>query len=256
MRRASPRAGASARATRREEPRRARTGTSRRDAMSSKDAPSDARFDALTNLLDAESEDVVRELLDDGCRAWCDELREGNDARAERLVKNARKIKEKLRLESDEEAVACANACEALVRECVWRGSANEASGSGERWTTHERLNALLRERVARRADKWRIKASEAANASATTYVDFDWVVRAVASANAGSSASAATCRAALRVSTAGVARDISFDIHPGDVARIARIFRDARDACATFAPSSEPPDAPPTPADAADAGV
>lgn len=224
--------------------------------ISPADAPSDARFDALTNLLDAESTDVVHELLDDGCRAWCDGLRGGNDARAERLVKNARKIKDKLRVESDADAAACASACETLVRECVWRGSASEVGGSDGRWTTHERLNALLLDRVERRVDKWRIKASEAANSRATKYVDFDWVVRAVAGANAGSSASAATCRAALRVETAGVARDVSFDVHPSRVAHIARIFRDARDACARFAPSSEPAraDAPPEDADARDA--
>ena len=61
---------------------------------------------SLRALLDAESADVVRELLDDGCKAWCDDLRAGPSARRARLAKNAAKSAESLRLETHGEAEA------------------------------------------------------------------------------------------------------------------------------------------------------
>ena len=69
-------------------------------------------LDALENLLNAESADVVNDVLDDACKAWCDGAREGEEKRTQRLRKNCEKIKEKLEVESDDEALRTTRACE------------------------------------------------------------------------------------------------------------------------------------------------
>ena len=73
-------------------------------------------LDALENLLNAESADVVNDVLDDACKAWCDGAREGEEKRTQRLRKNCEKIKEKLEVESDDEALRTTRACETVVR--------------------------------------------------------------------------------------------------------------------------------------------
>ena len=77
-------------------------------------------LDALENLLNAESADVVNDVLDDACKAWCDGAREGEEKRTQRLRKNCEKIKEKLEVESDDEALRTTRACETVVRMSVW----------------------------------------------------------------------------------------------------------------------------------------
>lgn len=197
----------------------------------------DAPMDALTNLLDAETADVVHELLDDGCRAWCDDLSAGARARGTRLGKNAKKIKSKLRMSSDADAMRVAEACETYVRECVWRrGRASESGTSEERetrevgWpTTHEKLNALLRARETSRGDKWRDKAEEASRFNETALIDFDWVVRARAGGTRDRES--ARVRLALRCRTAGVDRDVRFEIPRDVLERTTRSLARARDA-------------------------
>ena len=108
-------------------------------------------LDALENLLNAESADVVNDVLDDACKAWCDGAREGEEKRTQRLRKNCEKIKEKLEVESDDEALRTTRACETVVRMSVWALGASggeNASMGFERAVTHEKLRALLVERA------------------------------------------------------------------------------------------------------------
>ena len=138
-------------------------------------------LDALENLLNAESADVVNDVLDDACKAWCDGAREGEEKRTQRLRKNCEKIKEKLEVESDDEALRTTRACETVVRMSVWALGASggeNASMGFERAVTHEKLRALLVERALERRGKWREKITSARAMPVEVLKDFDWCVR------------------------------------------------------------------------------
>jgi hypothetical protein len=219
---------------------------------------------ALRALLDAESADVVRELLDDGCKAWCDGLRAGPSARATRLAKNAAKSAEMLRVEATCEAEACAEACEAFVRRAVWTLGEGERAGTTtgrgtlgfEPGSGHERLDALLVERALERRHKWREKSAAAAAMPGRFLADFDWAVRAATSASKRTTTKGdededddhpdAVCRAAARlvVRDAGVATssivDLHFDVHPRALRRVAASCAAARRAVQTLAPDAD----------------
>ena len=228
---------------------------------------------ALRALLDAESADVVRELLDDGCKAWCDGLRAGPSARATRLAKNAAKSAEMLRVEATCEAEACAEACEAFVRRAVWTLGVGDERAAATTTTTmtgsetlgfepgsgHERLDALLVERALERRHKWREKSASAAAMPGRFLADFDWAVRASTSAFERTTTTTdddddddeddhpdAVCRAAARlvVRDAGVATssvvDLHFDVHPRALRRVAASCAAARRAVETLAPDAD----------------
>lgn len=231
-----------------------------------------ANSSALRALLDAESADVVRELLDDGCKAWCDGLRAGPSARATRLAKNAAKSAEMLRVEATREAGACAEACEAFVRRAVWTlGVGDDCAATTTTTTTgsrtlgfepgsgHERLDALLVERALERRHKWREKSAAAAAMPGRFLADFDWAVRASTSAFERTKTTTdedddddeddhpdAVCRAAARlvVRDAGVATssivDLHFDVHPRALRRVAASCAAARRAVETLAPDAD----------------
>ena len=236
---------------------------------------------ALTNLLDAETPEDVHEMLDDACRALCDGLRDETTASSSsslkmiRLEKNARKIREKLRLTDEADVRATMEACETVVREAVW-------AIAGERPTTspsddgedgkekdddasstkalavesktvvgrvsHDRLRRLLVQRVLHRVDKWRAKVTAAAERPTEVLDAFDWSVRVV-SASSGAAA-AASCAAAARLrlrgeddttSTKHHERILRFDVPRHALDDIVAALGDARDAARRAFPSSEP---------------
>lgn len=237
---------------------------------------------ALTNLLDAETPEDVHEMLDDACRALCDGLRDETSASSSssslkmiRLEKNARKIREKLRLTDEADVRATMEACETVVREAVW-------AIAGERPTTspsddgedgkekdddasstkalavesktvvgrvsHDRLRRLLVQRVLHRVDKWRAKVTAAAERPTEVLDAFDWSVRVV-SASSGAAA-AASCAAAARLrlrgeddttSTKHHERILRFDVPRHALDDIVAALGDARDAARRAFPSSEP---------------
>ena len=235
---------------------------------------------ALTNLLDAETPEDVHEMLDDACRALCDGLRDETTASSSsslkmiRLEKNARKIREKLRLTDEADVRATMEACETVVREAVW-------AIAGERPTTspsddgedgkekdddasstkalavesktvvgrvsHDRLRRLLVQRVLHRVDKWRAKVTAAAERPTEVLDAFDWSVRVV---SASSGAAAASCAAAARLrlrgeddttSTKHHERILRFDVPRHALDDIVAALGDARDAARRAFPSSEP---------------
>ena len=242
---------------------------------------------SLRALLDAESADVVRELLDDGCKAWCDDLRAGPSARRARLAKNAAKSAEALRLETHGEAEACAEACEAFVRRAVWTmgedarpGTTTTSALGFEPGSGHARLDALLVERALERRHKWREKSAAAAAMPGRFLADFDWAVRASTSTSTRRTTPRnddddvdddeddeddeddhpdAVCRAAARlvVRDAGAESssvvDVHFDVLPRALRRVAASCAAARRAAETLAPdsSAEESDAPSTTATA-----
>ncbi len=241
---------------------------------------------SLRALLDAESADVVRELLDDGCKSWCDDLRAGPSARRARLAKNAAKSAEALRLETHGEAEACAEACEAFVRRAVWTMGEDARPGTTTTTTTtsalgfepgsgHARLDALLVERALERRHKWREKSAAAAAMPGRFLADFDWAVRASTTTSTRTTTTRnddddddeddeddhpdAVCRAAARlvVRDAGAESssvvDVRFDIHPRALRRVAASCAAARRAAETRAPdaAAEESDAPSTTATA-----
>lgn len=238
---------------------------------------------ALTNLLDAETPEDVHEMLDDACRALCDGLRDETSSSSSsssslkmlRLEKNARKIREKLRLTDEADVRATMEACETVVREAVW-------AIAGERPTTspsddgedgkekdddasstkalavesktvvgrvsHDRLRRLLVQRVLHRVDKWRAKVTAAAERPTEVLDAFDWSVRVV-SASSGAAA-AASCAAAARLrlrgeddttSTKHHERILRFDVPRHALDDIVAALGDARDAARRAFPSSEP---------------
>jgi len=234
---------------------------------------------SLRALLDAESADVVRELLDDGCKAWCDDLRAGPSARRARLAKNAAKSAEALRLETHGEAEACAEACEAFVRRAVWTMGEDARPGTTTTTTTtsalgfepgsgHARLDALLVERALERRHKWREKSAAAAAMPGRFLADFDWAVRASTSTSTRRTTTRnddddddeeveeeddededdhpdAVCRAAARlvVRDAGAESssvvDVHFDVLPRALRRVAASCAAARRAAETLAPDA-----------------
>ena len=233
---------------------------------------------ALTNLLDAETPEDVHEMLDDACRALCDGLRDETTASSSsslkmiRLEKNARKIREKLRLTDEADVRATMEACETVVREAVW-------AIAGERPTTspsddgedgkekdddasstkalavesktvvgrvsHDRLRRLLVQRVLHRVDKWRAKVTAAAERPTEVLDAFDWSVRVV-SASSGAAA-AASCAAAARLRLRGENdvpstnkhRILRFDVPRHALDDVVAALADARDAARRAFPSS-----------------
>ena len=249
-----------------------------------------ASSSSLRALLDAESADVVRELLDDGCKAWCDDLRAGPSARQTRLAKNAAKGAKALRLETHGEAEACAEACEAFVRRAVWTMGEDARPGTTTTTMTsalgfepgsgHARLDALLVERALERRHKWREKSAAAAAMPGRFLADFDWAVRASTSTSTRRTTTRndddddddvddddededdhpdAVCRAAARlvVRDAGAESssvvDVHFDVLPRALRRVAASCAAARRAAETLAPdaAAEESDAPSTTATA-----
>jgi len=243
---------------------------------------------SLRALLDAESADVVRELLDDGCKSWCDDLRAGPSARRARLAKNAAKSAEALRLETRREAEACAEACEAFVRRAVWTMGEDARPGTTTTMTAtnalgfepgsgHARLDALLVERALERRHKWREKSAAAAAMPGRFLADFDWAVRASTSTSTRRTTTRnddddgddddddeddhpdAVCRAAARlvVRDAGAELSSVVDVHcdvlPRGRRRVAASCAAARRAAETLAPdaTAEESDAPSTTATA-----
>ena len=211
-------------------------------------------LDALENLLNAESADVVNDVLDDACKAWCDGAREGEEKRAQRLRKNCEKIKEKLEVASDDEALRTTRACETVVRMSVWALGASDgerASMGFERAVTHEKLRALLVERALERRGKWREKIASARAMPAEALKDFDWCVRGTTGGVSGASrsasdASASTCRFALRLRRGGApatapARDVRFRVGVDALDVIVGKCADARRAIETLAPAATP---------------
>ena len=211
-------------------------------------------LDALENLLNAESADVVNDVLDDACKAWCDGAREGEEKRTQRLRKNCEKIKEKLKVESDDEALRTTRACETVVRMSVWALGASggeNASMGFERAVTHEKLRALLVERALERRGKWREKITSARAMPVEVLKDFDWCVRgttggAGAATGSISVANAPTCRFALRLrrggaSAAAAARDVHFSVGIDALDVIADKCAEARRAIETLAPGATP---------------
>lgn len=211
-------------------------------------------LDALENLLNAESADVVNDVLDDACKAWCDGAREGEEKRAQRLRKNCEKIKEKLEVASDDEALRTTRACETVVRMSVWALGASDgerASMGFERAVTHEKLRALLVERALERRGKWREKIASARAMPAEALKDFDWCVRGTTGGAGGASrsasdASASTCRFALRLRRGGApaaapARDVRFRVGVDALDVIVGKCADARRAIETLAPAATP---------------
>lgn len=207
------------------------------------------RMTQLVRLLDAESPDVVHEVLDDAAKTWCDALcamRRRRCARAStsggvkgddddddvddnnRSAKRAQrvaKIKQNLRLASDEDASAVLDACEDLVRWCVEnypspslgeaerieRVRASDALASVE----HDKLKTLLATRAVMRCNKWRDKVTSAASMGIRTFRAFDWVVRAPASASAPAPGDARepACYAAARVAESTAASAQTVDV-------------------------------------------
>ena len=211
-------------------------------------------LDALENLLNAESADVVNDVLDDACKAWCDGAREGEEKRAQRLRKNCEKIKEKLEVASDDEALRTTRACETVVRMSVWALGASDgerASMGFERAVTHEKLRALLVERALERRGKWREKIASARAMPAEALKDFDWCVRGTTGGAGGASrsasdASASTCRFALRLRRGGApaaapARDVRFRVGVDALDVIVDKCAEARRAIETLAPAATP---------------
>lgn len=238
---------------------------------------------ALTNLLDAETPEDVHEMLDDACRALCDGLRDETSASSSssslkmiRLEKNARKIREKLRLTDEADVRATMEACETVVREAVWAiagerpttspsddgedgkekdddASSTKAALAVESKTvvgrvSHDRLRRLLVQRVLHRVDKWRAKVTAAAERPTEVLDAFDWSVRVV-SASSGA-AGAASCAAAARLrlrgeddttSTKHHERILRFDVPRHALDDIVAALGDARDAARRAFPSSEP---------------
>ena len=238
---------------------------------------------ALTNLLDAETPEDVHEMLDDACRALCDGLRDETSASSSssslkmiRLEKNARKIREKLRLTDEADVRATMEACETVVREAVWAiagerpttspsddgedgkekdddASSTKAALAVESKTvvgrvSHDRLRRLLVQRVLHRVDKWRAKVTAAAERPTEVLDAFDWSVRVV-SASSGA-AGAASCAAAARLrlrgeddttSTKHHERILRFDVPRHALDDIVAALGDARDAARRAVPASEP---------------
>jgi len=241
---------------------------------------------ALTNLLDAETPEDVYEMLDDACRALCDGLREISTSKTTsttssslkkiRLEKNARKIREKLRLTDDADVRATMEACETVVREAVWAiagersgmppsdddekekddsslasSSSAAASAAVESKTivgrvSHDRLRRLLVERVLHRVDKWRAKVTTAAERPREVLDAFDWSVRVVsASSSSGASSSGASCAAVARLrldgddETTTKHRVLRFDVPRHALDDVVAALGDARDAARRAFPSS-----------------
>lgn len=240
---------------------------------------------ALTNLLDAETPEDVHEMLDDACRALCDGLRETSTTTTSssslkkkkiRLEKNARKIREKLRLTDDADVRATMEACETVVREAVWAIAGDRpttttspsADGGGENEkeaddasalavesktivgrVSHDRLRRLLVQRVLHRVDKWRAKVTAAAERPTEVLDAFDWSVRVV-SASSSASVGAASCAAAARLRLRGADDDVPstdqskhrilrFDVPAHALDDIVAALGDARDAARRAFPSS-----------------
>lgn len=239
---------------------------------------------ALANLLDAQTPEDVHEMLDDACRALCDGLRDETSTSASaslktiRLEKNARKIREKLRLTDDADVRATMEACETVVREAVWaiaghrpatspsddgddekekRDDSSFAEASTKALAvesktvigrvSHDRLRHLLVQRVLYRVDKWRAKVTAAAERPTEVLDAFDWSVRVV-SASSGATG-AASCAAAARLRLRGEddttstkhERILRFDVPRHALDDIVAALGDARDAARRAFPSSEP---------------
>ena len=239
---------------------------------------------ALTNLLDAETPEDVHEMLDDACRALCDGLRETSTSTSTttsssslkkiRLEKNARKIREKLRLTDDADVRATMEACETVVREAVWaiageRPTASPVDGGEDKKeedvdssfarasaldvesktvigrVSHDRLRQLLVQRVLHRVDKWRAKVTAAAERPTEVLDAFDWSVRVVSASS--SSTGAASCAAAARLRLRGENdvpstnkhRILRFDVPRHALDDVVAALADARDAARRAFPSS-----------------
>ena len=242
---------------------------------------------ALTNLLDAETPEDVHEILDDACRALCDGLREtstsssaaaASSLKTIRLEKNARKIREKLRLTDDADVRATMEACETVVREAVWaiageRPTASPVDGGEDEKeedvdssfarasaldvesktvigrVSHDRLRHLLVQRVLHRVDKWRAKVTAAAERPTEVLDAFDWSVRVVSASSSGERG-AASCAAAARLRLRGESdtpstattskhRILRFDVPRHALDDIVAALADARDAARRAFPSS-----------------